>query len=155
MFESQTHIQDVAEFILQSLGPLSAMKLQKLVYYCQAWSLVWDDRPLFPESIEAWANGPVAPDLFAKHRGQFLVRSGDLDGRPEHIDKIGQETIEAVLNYYGSWNAQQLSDLTHAEAPWIITREGLEPGSPSDRPISWDVMAEYYANLPPDEESST
>ena len=38
---------DVARYILEKYGPLSAMKLQKMVYYSQAWSLVWDDAPLF------------------------------------------------------------------------------------------------------------
>ncbi|WP_307850044.1 MULTISPECIES: type II toxin-antitoxin system antitoxin SocA domain-containing protein [unclassified Saccharopolyspora] len=42
---------------------MTAMKLQKLVYYSQAWHLVWDERPLFDEPVQAWANGPVVPDL--------------------------------------------------------------------------------------------
>ena len=45
---------DVAAYILQEQGPTPALKLQKLVYYSQAWSLVWDDKPLFEEEIEAW-----------------------------------------------------------------------------------------------------
>ena len=55
---------DVAAYILEEHGPLSAMKLQKLVYYSQAWSLVWDDRQLFREAVEAWANGPVVRELY-------------------------------------------------------------------------------------------
>src|SRR5687767_401361 len=62
---------DVAAYILMEHGPLSAMKLQKLVYYSQAWSLVWDDRQLFREPVEAWANGPVVRELYERHRGQF------------------------------------------------------------------------------------
>ncbi|MDY6802276.1 MAG: DUF4065 domain-containing protein, partial [Cyanobacteriota bacterium] len=54
-------VMDVAAYILKKLGPLSAMKLHKLLYYSQAWSLVWDEQPLFSERIEAWANGPVIP----------------------------------------------------------------------------------------------
>jgi uncharacterized phage-associated protein len=54
---------DVAAYILSRQGRMTAMKLQKLVYYSQAWSVVWDERPLFPEKIEAWANGPVVRDL--------------------------------------------------------------------------------------------
>ena len=50
---------DVVRFILEQKGSTTAMKLQKLVYYCQAWSLVWDEQPLFKERIEAWVNGPV------------------------------------------------------------------------------------------------
>ena len=60
---------DVAAAILKRTGPIPAMKLQKLVYYSQAWSLVWDDRPLFKDRIEAWANGPVIPNLYRAHRG--------------------------------------------------------------------------------------
>ena len=46
---------DVAAYILDKQdNGLPAMKLQKLVYYAQTWSLVWDDLPLFDDRIEAW-----------------------------------------------------------------------------------------------------
>ncbi len=37
---------DVAAYILENTGSISTMKLQKLCYYSQAWSLVWDDKPI-------------------------------------------------------------------------------------------------------------
>ncbi len=58
---SMAHVQDVARYILEKRGRMSAMKLQKLVYYSQGWHLVFDGEPLFAERIEAWANGPVVP----------------------------------------------------------------------------------------------
>ncbi len=60
---------DVAKYVLKQLGSITTMKLQKLVYYCQAWSLGWDGKPLFGENFEAWANGSVCPELFHKHQG--------------------------------------------------------------------------------------
>lgn len=54
---------DVAKYILSKTGTIPAMKLQKLVYYSQAWALVWDEKPLFTAPIQAWANGPVCPRL--------------------------------------------------------------------------------------------
>ena len=60
---SPVSVFDVAAYILDKLGPISTIKLQKLVYYCQAWSLVWDEEPLFSERIEAWVNGPVVREL--------------------------------------------------------------------------------------------
>ena len=57
-------VHDVAAYILKKQGEMSAMKLQKLVYYSQAWSLVWDEKPLFRAQIEAWANGPVVRSLY-------------------------------------------------------------------------------------------
>ncbi len=60
-------VLDVAAYILKKKEKISAWKLQKLVYYCQAWSLVWDEEPMFEEEIHAWINGPVSPDLYEKH----------------------------------------------------------------------------------------
>ncbi len=58
-------LNDVARYILELQGgEVSTMKLQKLMYYSQAWSLVWDEKPLFDAHIEAWANGPVIRELF-------------------------------------------------------------------------------------------
>ena len=40
-------VHDSVAYILSKLGQMPAVKLHKLLYYSQAWSLVWDDRPLF------------------------------------------------------------------------------------------------------------
>ena len=122
------------------------MKLQKLVYYCQAWSLVWEDRPIFGERIEAWANGPVTPELYNAHRGQFIV-SQIREGNPGALGSADRSTVDAVLKYYGDKSAQWLSDLTHKEDPWANARHGLEAGLPSRREITLAAMAEYYGSL--------
>jgi len=135
---------DVAAYILDVAGPMTAMKLQKLVYYSQAWSLVWDEEPLFSETIEAWANGPVVRSLYEAHRGRFRVSSGDVIGNREILTDTQKETIDAVLRDYGLHSSQWLSDLTHQERPWREARHGLAPGERSNRVISWASMAEYY-----------
>lgn len=136
---------DVAAYILQKKGEMTAMKLEKLVYYSQAWSLVWDEEPLFEDRIEAWVNGPVVPTLYQTHRGMFKVSSWP-DGNPKALNQKQRETIDAVLDYYGKKSSQWLSDLTHREAPWLTARKGLNPGDPSRREISHAAMAEYYSN---------
>jgi len=138
---------DVAQYILDKQGPMTTWKLQKLCYYSQAWSLVWDDVPLFKERIEAWANGPVVPALYEKHRGQFTISR--IGGHPEALDKNQRETIDAVLATYGDKPSQWLSELTHAEAPWqnARTRAGLSLGERGNSEITLDDMAEYYGGL--------
>jgi uncharacterized phage-associated protein len=137
---------DVAAYILQKLGPMSAMKLQKLVYYSQAWHLVWDDQPLFPERIEAWANGPVVPDLYARHRGQFEVTEIP-GGDPDRLLPGERETIDIVLGTYGALDGRKLSHLTHAETPWREARAGLRPTERSHAAITPSAMIEYYGAL--------
>jgi uncharacterized phage-associated protein len=139
-------VHDVAAYILARQGPMSAMKLQKLVYYAQAWSLVWDDRPLFPERIEAWVHGPVAPDLYHDHRGQFELR-GWPRGNPAALGEDQRETVDAVLDYYGGRNAQVLSDWTHSEEPWQRARAGLPASERGHAEITLESMMEYYSSL--------
>ena len=139
---------DVAAYILEKHGPMSAMTLQKLVYYCQAWSLVWDDRPMFRESIQAWANGPVVRSLYEIHRGMFEVsRQSFPKGEPARLDERAKETIDTVLQAYGDRSSQWLSDLTHSEAPWRDARVGVPDGARSEAEISHEAMAEFYGSL--------
>jgi len=140
------NVTDVASYILAHRGPMTAMKLQKLVYYSQAWSLVWDDKPLFPERIEAWAMGPVVPLLYAYHRGQYQVNEIN-GGNPGALDREERKTVDAVLEFYGDKSSQWLSDLTHQEKPWQDARKGCDPGEFCENEITQASMAEYYSTL--------
>src|SRR4051812_45475224 len=97
------NVYDVAKYILEQKAPMSAMKLQKLVYYAQAWSLVWDDAPLFPEPIEAWAGGPVVPGLWQEHRGRFELSNAETleKGDSALLELEQKATIDIVLQSYG------------------------------------------------------
>ena len=137
---------DVAAFILREKGAMTAMKLQKLVYYSQAWALVWEEKPLFPEEIQAWANGPVVPELFKVHRGKFKVRSIP-GGDPEKVDAAQAESIRGVLKCYGGKPSQWLIDLTHSEDPWKNARQGYPDKAFCTAAIPLESMAEYYGSL--------
>jgi len=139
-------VHDVAAYILKRRGPVTAMKLQKLVYYSQAWGLVWDEEPVFSERIEAWANGPVVRELYEVYRGQFRVTENRY-GDPDVLKEEQIATVDAVLKFYGGLSSQQLSDLTHREDPWRDARRGLEPGERGHREITHESMAEYYSSL--------
>jgi uncharacterized phage-associated protein len=140
-------VHDVAAEILRRRGEMTAMKLEKLVYYCQAWHLVWDEELLFPDRIEAWANGPVVPALYNKHRGRYRVSTWDQWGDTSNLDPHHLETIRIVLDAYGDRSAGALSDLTHREAPWSEARQGLGPDERSNREITPAAMQEYYESL--------
>lgn len=139
-------VHDVAAYILRRQHPLTTWKLQKLAYYAQAWSLVWDERPMFLARIEAWANGPVVPELYRHHRGLFKVADWPI-GDPRRLAPAESETIDAVLEFYGDKTSQWLSDLTHSERPWIDARRGLAPGDRGQAEITHAAMAEYYGGL--------
>lgn len=144
---------DVVKFILSKIDRTTAMKLQKLVYYCQAWSLAWDGERLFKERIEAWSNGPVVRELYRWHRGRYEITGIDR-GDITKLNESQKKTISAVLDYYGNRPPQWLSDLTHMEEPWREAREGLPDGVRGCREISLASMEEYYSSLTEDENQS-
>ncbi|ALE34657.1 prophage ps3 protein 01 [Lawsonella clevelandensis] len=140
-------IFDVAEFILSRRGEMTTMKLQKLCYYSQAWNLVWDEKELFPQRFEAWANGPVSPELYGRHRGEFRVRAGHFPGDPEALTESERQTVESVIAHYGPKSAVELSEMTHRERPWLDARGDSPSGEPSTELIPIASIAEYYGSL--------
>jgi len=137
---------DVAAYILKKHSPMTAMKLQKLVYYSQAWSLVWDEEALYREQIQAWANGPVVRELYDLHRGKYKVYSVR-KGNCEALTETQKETVDAVLAAYGDKSPQWLSDLTHIEPPWRAARKGLAETERGCRVITEPSLANYYGGL--------
>ena len=49
--------------------PITNLKLQKLVYYAQAWYLALHGKRLFPAEFQAWVHGPVCHSLYQRFRG--------------------------------------------------------------------------------------
>lgn len=136
-------VHDVAAYILSKTGEITAMKLQKLAYYSQAWHLVWEDRPLFQNRFEAWANGPVSPDLYREHRGTFRVASWG-KGDASALDYGEADSVDVVLKSYGDFTAYQLSEMTHHELPWMEARAGTPEGARSTAEISQGAMQDFY-----------
>ncbi|MBR6642254.1 MAG: DUF4065 domain-containing protein [Lachnospiraceae bacterium] len=141
------NVFDVAKYILEKKGAMSTMKLQKLCYYAQAWSLVWDDKPLFSEEFEAWANGPVCRELFNRTEGKFSVSSEEEIGGEGNLTDNEKATINHVLEHYGEQNAQWLSQLTLMESPWNEARVGIPEGVGCERVITKESMAIYYSGI--------
>lgn len=148
MSQGKASVLHAAKYILHELGETTCMKLEKLCYYAQAWSLAWDDVPLFDEDFEAWANGPVCPELYARHKGMFLIKDGffkdieDWEWLPREI-----ETFSAVLESYAGMEPHWLSDLTHQELPWKAARSGVPDGDPSRNIITKESMQMYYSGI--------
>lgn len=133
------NVFDTAVYILEKLGKLSTLKLQKLCYYSQAWSLVWDDAPLFSEDFYAWTNGPVCKELFCETQERFSVSAEDEPGDSSKLTKKQKDTINKVLEHYGSKSVQWLNQLAHLEDPW--------KNAERDSLISKESIANYYGSL--------
>lgn len=123
-------------------SPVSNLKLQKLVYYSQAWHLAMYGIALFDEEIEAWVHGPVVPRVFQRYRD---FRWGNLPRNGGTVPQELRRHLEEVWDAYGASSAYELERLTHSEDPWKHARAGLAPDESSHNIITKEAMREYYA----------
>ena len=144
---------------------ISPLKLQKILYYEQAWFMVFFGREnqLFDCAPEAWVNGPVYPEIYHQYKScvpgmcdllnetHFGVASKEgiipaIEELSKKLDLSEEQIklIDSVMMLYGSKTQNQLILVTHSEQPWCEARENLLPFQPSDNPISLDTMYQYY-----------
>jgi uncharacterized phage-associated protein len=125
---------------------LCHLRLQKLVYYAQGWSLALRSKPLFGERIEAWAYGPVVRDLYSRFSdyGDKPIPPEEIE-QPEDLLPDEQEFIAQVWNAYKGYSAISLSNMTHNEAPWKEARGDLGPADRCAAEITPKSMRRFFA----------
>lgn len=125
---------------------LTNLKLQKLLYYAQAWYLALKNEPLFEEDFQAWVHGPVLLTQYHRFR--------DCKWKPIEIDvaapDLSDDTktfLNEIIDVFGSEPAVALEIMTHRERPWIEARGDLAPHEPCNTYISKDSMSDFYKSL--------
>ena len=142
MDSNQLSCYDVSRYFLAQIDEqagdlISNMKLQKLVYYAQGISLALHDRPLFPESLEAWTYGPVVPELFhtyKRYETGAIPPPRDMDF--SLYDSETRELLDEVYAVFGQFSAWMLSNMTSDEPPYKNTLAGQK--------ISYESLRDYF-----------
>lgn len=145
--------KQISDFVISKVNTeagdtISPLKLQKLIYYCQAWHLTVFGEVLFEEDIEAWAHGPVVSSQY--NRFAYIPRNEQIKPGSINIDvpEFSVETrelLEEVLDTYGEHSAYYLENLTHKEQPWLTARKGLNEYERSNEKITHQSMIDYYS----------
>lgn len=126
---------------------LTNKKLQKLLYYAQAWTLANFSKALFDDEIQAWIYGPVVPTIYHKYKSfgwSNITKSEEFDCK--EINEVSS-LLEEVWGFYGSKDSDYLVSLSHSEKPWQEARANLDDGIPSVTKISKESMRDYYLSL--------
>jgi len=147
-------IHDVCDYVIIKLEEAgdspSVLKIQKLLYYVQAWSLAINKRPLFPGKFQAWIHGPVNREIYDRFSGVKLmyssVTSKDCNGGQDSLSGDERSAIDDVLDVYAKFSGSQLEEMTHQEEPWLKARGGISPSQRCENEISEDDMQKFYAS---------
>ena len=114
-----------AKYLLQkgnrSKISISNLKLQKLIYYCQGYSLGLHGKPLFIEQIKAWEHGPVVPSIYHEYK-PYGDNPININFNPNYINELSElsvKLIDFVLMKLGGLSAWALRNQSHQETPWL------------------------------------
>lgn len=122
---------------------ISNLKMQKLLYYAQAWHLVHFDKPIFDELIEAWEFGPVIPIAYKvfKKFGSGPIEYKTEGAESEKFSKKQIELLETCYDSFIKFSAHELVNMTHFESPWKNAYEN------NASEIDYKAMKDYYSSL--------
>lgn len=151
------NVNDVADYIILSLNSdeqycLINLKLQKLVYYVQAWSLGINKEPFMEGRFEAWVHGPVCRQLYERFKDTkslyALMDNKDVLNNNvfNTIAKEDAEFIDYILENYARFAGTQLEAMTHSEAPWIEARGNAYPMERCHNEITQESMLKFYGH---------
>ncbi len=131
---------------------ISNLKLQKLIFYYQAWYFSYTDKKLFNDDFQAWIHGPVIPESYHNYKkhGYNPIIIDDLD--KDYIIKFRakfnedeRDFLSQVETFYMGKTGYELERLSHSESPWVDARKGIPEDEPSEEVITLKSMKSYYA----------
>ncbi len=133
---------------------LTNMKLQKLVFYTQAWHIAVFNESIFEEDFQAWIHGPVLPSLYERYKSfqWHPILRDDLEEvslrlLESQLSPSVREILADVIEEYFHKDAYTLEMSTQQEAPWLIARRQLPLDEPCTNVIDKKTIHNYYSQF--------
>lgn len=142
----------LSDYIVKHYGPMSHLKLQKLLFYCDAYNLAYFDKELITDRFEAWVHGPVSRKVYNSLKDKSILYSDlayiddgeDVDGKINNLASSQVELLKSVLDTLSTWTGRELEVATHKERPWIEARKGYAEADLCCVEISKEITKQYY-----------
>lgn len=147
--ENPSKIEAVVQYLINQQVEITPMALQKQLYFSQAfYAAINGGAYMFEDDCQAWAHGPVYPDVYDKYR-EFGYNPIDSTAErfemPEARLSLKElEILDQIIKTFGRYSGPILERITHLEDPWISARGNLNPSDRSTNLISKPSMTKYY-----------
>lgn len=139
----------IIAYLFEQLEEVTPLMLQKLLYFIQGISYALYGKPMLSEECQAWAHGPVYPEVYDifkdfKYNPIEDTRFAIFEGSEHELTEQEKTVINLVANTFGQYGGKILERITHEETPWKTAREGYADGISSNEIISTDSIKKYY-----------
>lgn len=145
----------LVDYILQRGGAMSHLKLQKLLFYVQAYHLAYFESPIIKDDFEAWVHGPVSRKIYNSARDISILHKeiiyfqgiGEIDPTitlKSSLTDVQLSLVDDVIDELKDLTGLQLENMTHSEYPWIFARQGYAPGERCTNTIPHNIIIDFY-----------
>lgn len=126
IFSFSDKLRSTIARLFNNLSEITPLALQKLLYFCQGYSLVLESAPIFPEECEAWPHGPVYQEIYHLFKSfkynpidddRFIILNNSKDALSDREKQI----IDLISATFGAYSGKTLETITHSEDPWKNT----------------------------------
>lgn len=125
---------------------LTPLKLQKLLFYADAWHMALYGDEATSEQFQAWVHGPVALTQYHRFKEYRWRPITEEIERPDLGDGLSQH-LDEVIDVFGSESATALEIMTHQELPWLSARGGIPDDQPCNNYIDKGLTRDFYASF--------
>lgn len=154
------NVLDVCRYVINYSNDkdydISNLKLQKLLYFIQAYFLINKNETCFNETIEVWDFGPVIPKAYSEYKqyggGHIPSISSYIEMDSDNIWNVhrvkynnniisnaDKKMINDVINQFAEYTATDLTSLSQNQAPWNNIYEPY-----TNNEITKESIKEYF-----------
>ena len=134
---------DVAAYLIwkaaQDRTEMTHLKLQKLCYYAQGYSLALYPESSFDDEIEVWDLGPIVPEVWEQYHQYRRESIPSPDTEPE-IDVWRRKLLDGIFERFGWMSLWDIRNRTYDEEPWREAWYSIEQCQTIDRTVMRDYL---------------
>lgn len=145
-FDNDDTIEIISEYIIKNNDETTNLSLQKILYYCQLFSYVIFNKPLFSSKCSAWEHGPIFSNIYYKYKSngnELITTSSDIT-----IDSKTNELVDEIIKDFGCYSGKVLCYFTHTEDTWkdAYQSTNTEISNNAFEELSKEIKEKYKIN---------
>lgn len=132
---------------------MSHLKLQRLLFYCDAYHLAYFDKELITDKFEAWVHGPVSRKVYGSLKDKYMLyeeltysnnTKEDVDKEFEKLTQDQQDFVISILEELYTWTMFELGASIRNEKPWKEAIIGYREADKCHVEISKETTRLFY-----------
>ena len=146
---SSSKVEQIANYIITHLGEVTPLALEKLLAFSNGVNYALNGEQLIWEESQAWAHGPVYPQVYNKYKryGYKPIDDGIYSTHGCMLSKLTEKEINAidmVINTFGLYSPKTLEKISHSQKPWIEKRYGYKEDEAGREVIDENSIRLFY-----------